>query len=532
MTHFKPVLLFLLVCIVRITAAQDLNFTTKLPIVFINTNGKEIPDDPKIIAEMSIVWNENGQQNSTQDEANHYKGKIGIETRGSSSQSFPKKAFGFELRDNNNEDMDFGLLGLPEEEDWILYAPFSDKTLIRNVLTFSLAASLNAYTPRCRFVELFLNNKYWGVYVLMEKVKRDKHRVDINKLKEDETSGEDVTGGYIIKIDKTTGNSGPGWHSGFENRNGARTYYQFEYPKYDKIVAAQKAYIMAYVDDFESAVHEQNFDASTGYASYINKQSFIDYIVMNELSKNVDGYRLSTFLYKDKNEKLNAGPLWDFNLAYGNANYNNAWETAGMQMFDDAENPFWWEGLTKDENFANELRCNWEQLRENELSGDRIRITIDSLSSLLTYAAERNFNRWSVMGKYVWPNYFVGHSFSHELIWMKMWISDRLTWLDFSMPGDCSALTTVTQTSSEHQLSVFPNPLNNTLYIKLSSKATARYTVQVSTLSGQTVLEQQGSVVPGQNLLKVNTSSLLSGVFICTVREGNNTLQSVKIIKR
>ena len=149
---------------------------------------------------------------------------------------FPKKSYGFELKDDQWNDIDFPLLDLPAEEDWILYAPYSDKSLIRNVLTFTLAAQLgNGYVPRCRFVELFLNNNYEGVYVLMEKIKRGNDRVDIAKLKEEDITGEELTGGYIVKIDKSTGSGGDGWSSSYTNRNNSRTFYQYEYPKSEDI---------------------------------------------------------------------------------------------------------------------------------------------------------------------------------------------------------------------------------------------------------------------------------------------------------
>ncbi|MBT6006456.1 MAG: spore coat protein CotH, partial [Prolixibacteraceae bacterium] len=271
---------------------QNQYFTTKLPIVFINTDGQEILDNPRIVADLEIAWKENDEPNNTNDAKTHFNGKITIEIRGSSSQMFPKKSYGFELKDSLWEDMDFPLLGMPEEEDWILYAPYSDKSLIRNVLTFSLANQLGNYVPQCRFVELFVNNEYVGIYVLMEKIKRDKNRVDIAKLKVEDIDGEELTGGYIIKIDKTTGSGGDGWFSEYFNKNNTKTFYQYEYPDTEDIQSAQKEYIQNYINEFETAVYYEDYDAETGYPSFINTNTFFDYIILNELSKNVDGYRL------------------------------------------------------------------------------------------------------------------------------------------------------------------------------------------------------------------------------------------------
>ncbi|NQU55352.1 MAG: CotH kinase family protein, partial [Bacteroidetes bacterium] len=275
--------------------AQDLYFNSNLPIVFINTNGGNIVDDPRITAQMGIAWNEDGETSSS-DPSNHFNGNIKIEIRGSSSQMFEKKSFAFELKDELDQDTDFPLLGMPEEEDWILYAPYTDKSLIRNVLTFTLASQISdVYVPRCKFVELFLNKKYEGVYVLMENIKRDSMRVDIAKLKTDDIEGEQLTGGYIVKIDKTTGGSGDGWHSDFNNSAGSKTYYQYEYPSAGDIQVQQKEYIKDYIYEFERTVYNEEFHPETGYSSLINTESFFDFIIMNEISKNVDGYRLSTF---------------------------------------------------------------------------------------------------------------------------------------------------------------------------------------------------------------------------------------------
>ena len=146
------------------TAVQivEIPVADKLPQVFVNTNGQEIPDEPKIIAEMSI---ENKGELT-------YEGFIGIEIRGQSSQMFPKKQYGFETRDSENEDLDVSLLGLPEEEDWILHAPYSDKSLIRNALIYDLSRDIGRYSSRLVFVELILNNIYDGLYILMEKLKK------------------------------------------------------------------------------------------------------------------------------------------------------------------------------------------------------------------------------------------------------------------------------------------------------------------------------------------------------------------------
>lgn len=171
--------------------------SSNLPIVIIDTYGQEIPDEPKILARMGIIDNGEGQRNHLHDPRNNYDGLIGIEVRGSTTRWFPKKQYAVETRDHFGNDSTVSLLGFPPEEDWILYAPYSDKSLMRNVLAYKLSNDLGRYASRTRFCELVLNGSYEGVYVLMEKIKRDRNRVNISKLLPTDIAGDAVTGGYI-----------------------------------------------------------------------------------------------------------------------------------------------------------------------------------------------------------------------------------------------------------------------------------------------------------------------------------------------
>ena len=406
----------------------------KLPQIIITTKGKTIVDDPKIDAQIHI----------SKDDIVSYTGNIGIEIRGASSQMFPKKSYGLETKDDTNIDLDVSLLGLPEEEDWILYAPYSDKSLLRNVLMYDLSRDIERYASRTVFVELIINGVYKGVYVFMEKLKRDKVRIDINKLNVDENSGENVTGGYILKIDKTAGNNlGGGGHNdlnSFPSKSGQNIYFLYEYPDAEFITTEQKAYISSYVEGFEAALLSSNFkDINTGYNSFIDVPSFIDFFLLNELSNNVDGYRISTYMHKDKNEKLKMGPVWDFNLAFGNANYcgggatnvcaykfHERCPTDGLQV------PFWWGRLLQDPNFVAQLKDRWETLRSGVFSESSIIAKIDQYNDVLEKAdaINRNFNTWDILGTYIWPNNFIGNTYLEENNYLKEWIRARLTWMD------------------------------------------------------------------------------------------------------
>ena len=404
-----------------------------LPQVVLNTFGLEIVDDPKIPASMTL--SENGVVN--------FSGKIGIEIRGSSSQMFPKKQFGLELWDDAQQGIDASLLGIPEEEDWILYAPYSDKSLIRNVLMYDLSRSIGRYASRTRFVEVSINGAYNGVYVLMEKLKRDVNRIDLNKLKPDEVSGEDLTGGYILKIDKeyyTPDNSFNSYFAPNDAVAGQQIYFVYDTPKPEEIMPAQREYISNYVRSFEEALAGENFtDPETGYANYIDTSSFIDFFLLNELSNNVDGFRISTWLTKDKNEKLNMGPVWDFNLAFGNADYcGGGLTTVWTHQFNSRcsedwwQIPFWWERLLEDPAYVTQLKSRWQELRGGPLQTAAIIDQIDGYVEELTLggAINANFQRWPVLGEYVWPNNYVGPTHASEIEYLKDWIRARLNWMD------------------------------------------------------------------------------------------------------
>ena len=405
-----------------------------LPIIVIDTFGEEIPDDPRIPAQMGII-NNWPDINHIGDSYNDYDGMITIELRGNSSQSQPKKPYRLETVNDNGENNNVSLLGMPEENDWVLYAPWSDKTFIRNVLTYQLSNEMGRYASRTRYCELYINEDYKGIYVLMEKIKRDQNRVDISKLTPDETTGDDVTGGYILKFDWfwTGDNLG-----GFESSHGS--LYNYHYPQPDDIAPEQEAYIQQYIENFEDMMLGQGYnDPNIGYPAHMDVGSFIDLIMLHELSKNVDAYRLSTYIYKDKesiDDRLIAGPIWDINHGYGNCDYGNTWETTDWLLdYDPTGDPiaFWWETLWDDENFKTEFSYRYTELRSTILSEENIASIIDSITTYLGPAISRNFARWPILGSYVWPNYYVFDTYSEEIEYLKNWTNMRLEWMDQEM---------------------------------------------------------------------------------------------------
>jgi len=463
------------------TLAQDnkVTFTTSnLPVIVIETHDQDIVDDPKIEVDLGIVDNGVGMQNAATDAFNVYDGKMGIEIRGSSSQMFPKKQYGVELHDDLGKDNETALFGFPKEEDWVFFAPYNDKSLMRDVLAYRMGRDQGRYAPRTKYCELVLNGTYMGVYVVIEKIKRDKGRVNINKLDPEEISGDNLTGGYIVKIDKSTGDGDGGWYSAYKPYPGAwqSTNFQYEEPEYDAIVPEQKNYIQNYIAQFETALAGDGFkDPVNGYAKYIDVNSFIDYMLIQEVTKNVDGYRLSTFFYKQRDSdggKLSMGPIWDFNLGFGNADYCNGGTPEGFALNfntvcpdDTWQIPFWWKRLLEDDDFKQKLAARWMELRAGKWQEPVLLAYVDSVANVLNGGAQqRNFEAWSVLGKKIWPNLFVGNTYKAEVDYLKDWIGNRLTWIDQHIP---QLVTDAEQAAlDQSDVTLYPNPFRSALTLE------------------------------------------------------------------
>lgn len=406
--------------------------SSNLPLLLINTRKQKIVDEPDIIAQIKVIDNAKGFNRPT--DAPTYQGNIAIEVRGFSSQSFSKKSYGFTTLDAQNNRIDTTFFGFLPEKDWILHASYADKTLMHNVLSMHLAQQMGHYASQTRYCELIINGKYKGVYVLMEQIKRSKSRVNIAKLKPTDTQGEALTGGYIFKIDH--GEDG-GWNSDFGIISAPTTplRLQFVYPKYRKISLEQAQYLQAYVDSFEHALASPTYENNAGhrYDEYIDVASFVDYFIISELSRNLDAYRISTYFTKDKNQKIKASPVWDYDLAWRNGNFCDAVNSKGWMYYEFCGhgNPFWWDRLLADTVFTQTLYCRWQQLRANVLHPNNIYQFIDQNANFLATAQQRNFTKYPVWGKYVWPNPKpLANNYAQEISYFKQWIAMRFAWID------------------------------------------------------------------------------------------------------
>ena len=425
---------------------QVTSYDGKIAKIYINTLGNTIINEPKVKSNIKVIVSDTIVL--THD--------IGIEYRGSSSLSFDQKSFGFEFWDATGNGMDSVMMDFPKEEDFILYAPANDKSLLRNVLIYDLSNRIGMYATRTKWAQLYINDSYNGLYVVMEKIKRNKNRVNISKV-----SATDVTGGYILKIDKSTGDSPSGsinysstisWRSGYDtagrlitylpygSKKGEETYFLYEYPKPEDITQPQKDYIKKYIDDFEQALLSANYkDAVSGYKAFIDVPSFVDFFLLNEISHNPDGYRLSTFINKEKGGKLKMGPIWDFNLAFGNdsrtpisATYNWGYNFNNYYRGDGWLIHFWWKRLLSDPAFTSAIKARWAELRASQFSeGAILKIVDDHIALLQKHnAVNQHFTRWKFLGVQLPFNGFVGQTYQEEIDYLKNWVRGRLAWMD------------------------------------------------------------------------------------------------------
>ena len=429
-------------------------WSSDLPIVVLMQHNLPITPGDKTAASMILIdKGADGRARLAGPTTLHTR--VDADIRGSSSQSFPQKMYGVELRTEWNGNRDEALLGMPADHNWILYAPYGEKSLMRNVMAYSLATQMGRWAPRTRFVEVFLHSgtgsvsqsHYVGVYVLVERIRVRDHRVDIDNLYASETTAPDITGGYIIAKDRLNAGES-GFTTALRNNGTSGTRLRFVDPDEFELATAQKNYMRTYMTNFESALDGTTFaNPDVGYAAYIDTDSFIDHFLITEFLKEIDGYRLSTFMHKNKGEKLVMGPVWDFNISAGNADYLNGefptgWYYDQLPNFSTGhcglgcEPKGWYVRMMQDPSYMQKLRYRWWELRRTVFSNANITAMIDANAALVNEAQARHYAKWPILGQYVWPNapgFLTRTTYASEVDWMKNWLVTRLAWIDAQM---------------------------------------------------------------------------------------------------
>ncbi|WP_274362909.1 CotH kinase family protein [Paenibacillus thermotolerans] len=393
-----------------------------IPAVYIDTNGVPITSLTERIRGTMTIKN---SLYSNYPAEGLYSGHIGIRGRGNSSwwTEEKKKPYNIELWDNKRNNISAPILDMPENDDWLLIPNHFDKSLMRNYIANDLARKLGMlYVPKMRYVEVYLNDDYVGNYLLVERIKRDINRVGVKALSDAEADQVEpnVTGGYILRIDRVEG------QTYFMTRHGVDLIYH--YPDPVKLTSAQKSYIIGYINEFEDVLYGGDFDdPENGYAKYIDVDSFIDWYLIRELSRDVDAWRLSTFMYKDRGDKLRMGPVWDFDISFGNADYDGGWRTDGWGIV--RTHPGSWYGrLFQDPEFVRKVIARWREIRPLI---DDMQDVIDKNAAFLEESADRNFERWDILGRYIWPNVApFPDTYEGEVDRLKDWIAERAAWID------------------------------------------------------------------------------------------------------
>jgi hypothetical protein len=424
-------------------------FSSRLPLVILNAYNRTIAPDmaERVPATLTVIDTTKLSARATLLDKPDYHGRVGVEGRGQTSWGFPKKPYNLELRDEEDRDEPASLIGMPAGSDWVLLNLYNDKTFMNDFLAHELFELMGHYAVRRRHVEVFLNgtrpggnidnsprlgmDDYVGVYLLLEKIRIAPDRVDISPLTPLDTAEPEVSGGYIFKKDKDS----PG---DVNFTTGSGQVFKFHDPKGQDLTEIQRTWLRNHLSLFETALYGSNWrDPALGYARFIDLDSFVDNHWIVEFTKQIDGYRLSNHLHKDRGGKIKMSPIWDWNLSFGNADYlqgefPQGWYWPLISAYDH----LWLRRLIADPgdlDFRQRLVDRWSVLRTNIFNPTRLLARMDELASLLDEPQARDFQRWPRLGTYVWPNpggLASARTYPEVLRWTKGWLTNRFAWID------------------------------------------------------------------------------------------------------
>lgn len=448
---------------------------TRLPIVFLDVAGQMIGRESPTLAHMKIIYAGKdaytyGDTLAHPGQKVDYEGYIALKYRGNSSfNSSEKKPYSVKTlsaADLESKKAKVSLLGMAKDKDWVLLAPFADKSMMRDIMTYDLARPYFDWTPHGQFCEVVLDGTYYGIFVLLEKAGTGKSRLNLTTPGDD---AGDLSGGYYVQIDRDDDPNYKSKHHPLNKIGGTEEIghvikYQYKDPEeedFATLPAGTREALHAEIDKMEASFLSPDYkDAENGYRKYIDVQSFIDYMLVTELSMNIDGYRLSTDMYKhsatqaaakglDSRWKLG---LWDFNIAYGNANYFGGESTSLWQYnFNsrepgDAEHvPFYWYKMLQDDAYVAQMKARWAEYRKGSYTNERIEAYIDSVGTLLTSsgAIDRNQQAYEIIGRQVWPNAYVGQTYDDEIAYLKRWLTARMKFMDRQfLPKEATQIVT------------------------------------------------------------------------------------------
>lgn len=496
------------------------NFVSDLPIVMISSdNNQPVNSNTIRDASMNVIDKGVGGDHRLTSAVNGHSGRLTI-TENATKYAYPKNHYYITLRDEAGALTSASILGLPEGDEWILYAPYNDKTLLRSVLMGEIYSRMR-HVSSPRLFHLFLNDDYMGLYVLLEKMNQHENRIDIPAPGQE---GDALTGGYILELNKNR--VAPGFDSAIDPFRNApypvRYLYQFPDPK--NLTAPQENYIQSVMNEFENDV-----------VNTIDISSAVDYFLLHEVAKNVDAYRDHLILYKDRdsaNPKLFVKSPIDFNNACGNTERYDGNRVQGWQLSylsqpgnvssDSMFVPLWWQDLFENVEFTRALYKRWDVLKNDILNEDFVFDTLDSLYNLLDHDGILNFERWPVAGKPIEPNAHIGETFDDDYDYLLLWMLDRLDWMSTAMEEfqtSVSSQENVVETFALEQN--YPNPFNPQTTISYRLPKAARVSLKVYDLQGKLVANLvDAQQLAGSFKVQWDAGALPSGVYFYKIEAG------------
>ena len=441
--------------------ARTFDMQSDLPIVIVEGYGGGKPMDKNVYKDAAIMVFEPKEGVASVAVAPTIATRAGYHVRGQSSARLPQTPYRIEFRNALDEDQDYDLLGMPADSDWALIPPYYDRALIRNPLVYELGRAIGLDAPRVRFAEVYVNydarplaaTDYLGVYWVTETIKNSSVRLDLKQLREDDKALPAISGGYIFKFDQAaaeepklmcTGSPplprsfgmgmGTGTGMGAAGSGGASAagtcWSDLEVVDPEPLIPEQSAWLTGYIQRFHDSLHQMPIG---DYASYIDVGSFVDYLLINELTRNVDSYVRSAYYHKDRDGKLFAGPLWDYNFSLavggqGSIDPMGGWQYRGSRNVNN-----WYPKLTSDPAFMARVKARWKELRAGPLADAAVDQRITDLTKPLTQAAQRDYARWKV-ADILKPNAFVrgpaAPTWEGQVQALRDFVRARSAWMD------------------------------------------------------------------------------------------------------
>ena len=438
--------------------ARTFDLSSDLPIILVDGYGKGKPTDKEVSLDAAVMIFEPADGQAALTALPTLASRAGYHVRGQSSANFPQTPYKIELWDNQNKDSDYTVLGMPADSDWALIPPYYDRALVRNPFVYTLGAEMGLEAPRSAYAEVYINyearpvadSDYQGIYWVSETIKNNKDRTNLKQLKPEDTMLPQISGGYIFKFDQLAaeepkllctgsnplssgfGGPGRGGGQGGAGGSGAGTCWtDLEVVDPEPLAPEQQTWLTQYIQQFHDSLHTMPIG---DYSQFIDVPSFVDYLIINELTRNVDAYVRSAFYHKDRDGKILAGPLWDYNFSLAVGGMNTIDPAGGFQYAGTRNINNWYPKLVTDPVFMTAVKTRWKELRQGLFSNASLDQRVTTLAAPLTNAVVRDFAKWPVSSIYgSTPGFVVGPTvptWPEQVQALRDYLVARTAWMD------------------------------------------------------------------------------------------------------